>query len=55
MITFIHPRAAEGIVQTTDPVVYIAAMVQGPDPEDGAERLLPALNCRNEAIKSALG
>ncbi len=34
---------------------YIAAMVNGPEPKTGGERFLPSLNCKNEAIKSALG
>lgn len=34
---------------------YIAAMVNGPEPKTGGERFLPSLNCKYEAIKSALG
>ena len=44
-----HPVCDEELYQ------YIAAMVNGPDPKTGGNRFLPSLNCKNEAIKSALG
>ena len=44
-----HPVRYEELYQ------YIAAMVNGPDPKTGGELFLPSLNCKNEAIKSALG
>lgn len=44
-----HPVCYEELYQ------YIAAMVNGPNPKTGGERFLPSLNCKNDAIKAALG
>jgi len=63
VIRAVEGESSQGVFNVVDdhPVCYeelyryIAAMVNGPDPKTDGERFLPSFNCKNEAIKSALG